>query len=166
MKLNQDCRITYLGLHAQTHNPLILFASCNLDISRTSRGLPVSKPVLMPLKGQQLTQPDVTLKHWLYTEVMAARSLSGEESASRSRGRGSQTMSTQLLWWNIFTKWKLQLLDSRRNCNNKRRAHKRVAIDQNSACVFHSSNTESQWKESMSISGSCSYIVMKLDNTK
>jgi hypothetical protein len=62
LKLNQDCRITYLGLYEQAHNPLILFASCNLDISRSGRGLPVSKRVLMPLKGQELTQPDVTLR--------------------------------------------------------------------------------------------------------
>jgi hypothetical protein len=95
--LHQGCGITYLVCE-QAHIPLVLFGFCNLEISRSSRGLPVAKCVLLPLKGQELTQPDVTFKHSFYSEILAAWSFPREEFSLWSRGRSSQTMRTHVLY--------------------------------------------------------------------
>jgi hypothetical protein len=64
--------ITYL-IYEWAHITLVVFGSRNLENSRTARGLPVAERGLLPLKGQELTQPDVTFKHSCYSEILAAR---------------------------------------------------------------------------------------------
>jgi len=94
--LYQVCGITYL-VYEGAHITLV-FGSCNLKISRTGLGLLVAERGLLPLKGQELNQPDVTFKHSSYSEILAARSFSTEKFSLRSRGIRSHTKRTYVLY--------------------------------------------------------------------
>jgi hypothetical protein len=54
--------------------------------------------VLLPLKGQELTQPDVILKHSFYSEILAARSFPREEFSLDPQVKFSGDEDPRSLW--------------------------------------------------------------------
>jgi len=79
----------------------------------------------LPLKGQELTQPDVTFKHSSYSDILAARSFSTEKFSILSRGIRSHTKRTHVLY-EIFLRSRSYNSLNLDRINNKGNLHMKV----------------------------------------